>query len=267
MRTSVVINRAAKTALDLVDHLYPEDVGRPRPPVPPAWLETEPAGVVPAERGGYLRAVSGDALFALAEEHSLTVRPTPGIGDFVLPGATLAEVWPAAALDEEVSDAVRAALEIGSERSPQQDLAFAIQMLVDIAVRALSPGVNDPTTATICLDRLSEVITVLGNRAPPAAVRSGEQGSIRLVLRGPAYDALVDLAFAAIRWYGAGDPVVAAHLIASLGRVAALVPVDRRPCLILQAQNCFLAARAKVDLLSDQARLLRAAAWLPAAED
>jgi uncharacterized membrane protein len=267
MRTSVVINRAAKTALDLVDHLFPEDVGQPRQPAPPAWLETEPAGVVPAERGGYLRAVNGDALFALAEKRSLTVRPTPGIGDFVLPGATLAEVWPAAALDEKVTDAVRAALELGSERSPQQDLAFAIQMLVDIAVRALSPGVNDPTTATISLDRLSEVMTLLGNRDWPDPVRSGEQEKIRLVLRGPAYETLVDLAFAAIRWYGAGDPVVAAHLIASLGQVAALAPADRRECLIIQAQNCFLAARAKVNLPSDQARLLAAAAWLPAGPD
>lgn len=262
MRTSVVINRSAATALNLVEHLYPADVGRPVQLEPPAWLETEAAGVVLVEHGGYVQTVNGDALFKLAERRSLTVRPAPTIGEFVLPGERLAEVWPASALDEEVTEAVREALAIGAERSPTQDLAFALQRLVDIAVRALSPGVNDPTTATICLDRLCEVIALLGNREPPESVRSGEDGSVRLVLREQAFESLVDLAFASIRWYGAGDPVVATHLIASLGRVAALVPPERRSSLVLQARNCLSSAQEQVQLPSDHARLEAAASWL-----
>jgi uncharacterized membrane protein len=89
------------------------------------------------------------------------------VGDFVLPNAPIVSVWPDDALDDEVERAIGEALVLGPERTLHDDVALGIQQLSDIAVKALSPGINDPTTAMICIDRLSEVLVTLANRGKP----------------------------------------------------------------------------------------------------
>lgn len=268
MRTSVVIDGAAAAALDLVARLYPDEIGHGVRPRPPARLTVTPAATVTAEQGGYVQTINETAIFALAEQHSLTVRVEPKIGDFVLPGSVLASIWPEAGRDDEVAEAVRLAVILGPERTRQHDLELNVQLLVDIAVRALSPGINDPTTATICIDRLSEVIVMLANRTPPDEVRAGDDGSVRLVLRGPSFAHLVEVAFAQIRHYGTGDPAVAAHLIGSLGQVAALAPPARHGPLLRQADESLRSARDQLPLPGDRRRLDAAAAWMaPAGSD
>lgn len=262
MRTSVVIDRAAGTALALAARLYPDEVGHGVRAQPAAWLAEAPAATVHAETGGYVQTVDADALFDLAERHALTVRPEPAIGEFVLPGAALASVWPETMLDDEVTAAVRSALILGPERTTRHDLELSLRLLVDIAVKALSPGINDPTTATICIDRLAEVMVVLANRAPPDEVRSGDDRSVRLVLLSPAFAHLADVAFAQIRHYGAGDPVVVAHLVRVLGQVAGLVPPARQSPIRQQAWACVLAARDQPWPAADQLRVAAAAEWL-----
>jgi uncharacterized membrane protein len=264
MRASVVIDRAAATTRGLIDSLYPDDVGAPAPSAPPAWLECLSSATVCAEGSGYLQGINADALFALAEDHALTLRPVPLVGDFVLPGAPLAAVWPADALDDDVAHAVRAALVLGPERTLQADVAFGFQQLGDIAVKALSPGINDPTTATICVDRLGALLVHLANRVGPNEVRSGEDGSVRLVLPGPSFARLVGIAFDPIRHYGASDPTVAEHLLATLGGAAALVPAARRDPVLGQARIVLAAARTQIALAEDREQVAQAGAWVAA---
>jgi uncharacterized membrane protein len=261
MRAGVVIDRAAGATRGLIAELYPEDVGEPAQPNPPTWLEALPAATVRAEGSGYLQSVNADALFALAEDHALTVRPAPLVGDFVLPGAPLAAVWPADALDVAVARAVRAALVLGPERTLQSDVAFGFQQLGDIAVKALSPGINDPTTATICIDRLGELLVTLARQGKPDEVRRGEDGSVRVVLSGPPFGRLVGVAFDPIRHYGAGDPVVAEHLLTILGRVAALVPASHQAPVMGQGRLVLAAARDRIAVAEDRERVAQAGAW------
>jgi len=264
MRASVVIDRAASVALELIAHRYPENVGEGVEPESPAWLATVPAAMVCTDSSGYLQSINADALFALAERHALTIRLEPAIGDFILPGAEVASVWPETARDEEVGQAIRTALVLGPERTQQADVAFGFQQLSDIAVKALSPGINDPTTAAICIDRLSEGLVTLANRGKPNEVRSGEDDSVRVVLPGPNFARLVGIAFDPIRHYGAGDPTIAEHLVSTLGRIARLIPIAHRAPIASQANLVLKSMRAQVLLPEDQEKVERAGAWIGA---
>lgn len=263
IQASTIIDRAARDALYRVDRLFPEPIGqaagenrRDR------TLPSAPPSVVAAEAGGYLQSVDQEALFDLASQDGLTVEMLRRVGDFVLPGSPLAAVWPDGATDDEVRAGVRQAFVLGSQRSPEHDLSFSITQLVDIAVKALSPGVNDPTTAKICASRLAEVLVVLGNRALPDETRTDDSGRVIFVARGTSFAEAVELAFDGIRHYGAGDPAVACHLIDTLGEIAALVPSGRRAPLARQAALVLVAAHDRIRDTSDLAEVDRSAGWL-----
>jgi uncharacterized membrane protein len=229
LRTSVVIGRIFDETRGLIDSLYPEDVGAPakerpaRPGMP---------SIVSADRAGYLQAIDADALFALAERQRLTIDLTPAIGTFVLPRSTIAAVWSGEHLSDDIADKIRGAFSLGSERTMQSDVDFGLQQLADIGLRALSPGINDPTTAVVVVDHLAALMIQLANRGEPESVREGEDGHARLILQAPSFDALAATAFEQMRHYGAGNPTFARHLTTTLAHVAALSPPDRRPAVM-----------------------------------
>lgn len=262
MRASVVIDRAATATRGLIADLFPDDVGETARSEPPAWLAAVPAWIVNAKRGGYVQSINAEALFALAEHQALTLRLEPMIGDFVLPGEPLVSCWPTPANETEVGRAVHAALSLGSERTLQSDIAFGFQQLSDIAVKALSPGINDPTTAMICIDRLGEALVTLACRGKPDEVRRSDDGSVRVVMQGPPFSRLVGVAFDQIRHFGAGNPEVAAHLLSSLARCAKLVPSPHRDPLVRQARLVLAATQARTTIKEDLQRIDEAGAWL-----
>ena len=263
IQASVIIERAAATALHEVNHLFPQQIGRAAegagefgvaPPSPPF--------TVASRRAGYLRQVDEKALFALVEKGRLIIRMEPRIGDFLLPGSPLASVWPAGAIDAEAERAVRRAFVLGEERSPAQDLELAITQLVDIAVKALSPGVNDPTTAKLCLDRLAQVIVVLGERAMPLPYRTDGEGRVLFAAHRTTFERTVDLAFAQIRHFGAGVPSIVVHILRTLEQVTYRLPPQRRAATVAQAEAVLTSAREKISLPDDLAKIERAGDWL-----
>jgi uncharacterized membrane protein len=268
IRASVIIDRAAHDIMGLIDQLFPDEIGRPAPtPSTAPEAPSVPATLVRADGAGYLQAIDADALFDLAEKRAFLVRVEPLIGEFVLPGAPLAAVWPAATLPPPVERAIRAALVLGPERTLQSDVEYGLRQLADIAIKALSPAVNDPTTAIICIDRLAEALTRLAARARPQETRTGKDGRLHLILHGPPFARLVSVAFGQIRHYGAGDAVVAAHLATTLGRMAELVPAERRPPLRREARLVAESARGEIAIPEDLERVERSAVWTEYAED
>ncbi len=225
LRTSVVIGRIFDETRDLIDSLYPENIGEPAKEQP---ARSGMPYFVSADRAGYLQTIDADSLFALAERQRLTIDVTLTIGSFVLPRSKVAAVWSDGALSDEIADAIRDALSLGSERTMQSDIEFGLQQLADIALRALSPGINDPTTATVIVDHLAALVVDLANRGDPEAMREGDDGSVRLILRAPSFDALVSTAFEQIRHYGADNPTFGRYLTSTLERAAAVAPPDRR---------------------------------------
>ena len=118
---------------------------------------------------------------------------------------------------------VNSAFVLGSQRTDAQDIEFAVHQLVEIAVRALSPGVNDPFTAIACVDRLGSALSRLARRDPPSPCRYDEQKRLRIVAPPATFPAIVDAAFNQIRQYSRSSAAMAIRLLDTIGAVAAAV--------------------------------------------
>ncbi|HYD54278.1 MAG TPA: DUF2254 domain-containing protein, partial [Gemmatimonadaceae bacterium] len=153
VQASVILHRETHQALQRVRALFPDRVERPAPgeaDVTGAGATVgEPGAVVAATASGYLQAVQADTLWRLEDDDGepITIQMAQHIGAFLFPGRPLAYVWPARGMTGRVEDAVREAFVLGPERTPEQDVELGLVKIADIAVRALSPGINDPTTA------------------------------------------------------------------------------------------------------------------------
>ena len=248
----VILDRVTRITLNQVERLFPESVGSADPTEEAAsdGPVGEGRGVL-ARTAGYLQAVDEGALFDLGERHRLVIQMERHIGEFVLPGQILATVWPAD-VDEGVGDAVRRALVLGAERTPEQDVEFGIIELSDIAVKALSPGINDPTTALHCIDRLGQILLAFGTRSPPRQPRSRE-GRVHFIALPLTFDRVVDLAFGQIRHFGAANPAIAKKLLDLLTSLLEMVPQRQHAALMAQRDRVLEAARDEVASETDRA--------------
>jgi uncharacterized membrane protein len=138
----------------------------------------------------------------------------------VIAGQALVLAWPADRADEAVARAVNAAFLLGSRRSLGQDVGFAVEQLVEVAVRALSPGVNDPFTAISCIDHLGAALARIGERRTPAWSRWSHDGELRVESPTVTFEGAMDAAWHQLRQHGAAQPAVALRLLESLGRIA-----------------------------------------------
>ena len=201
----------------------------------------QPSGVeVNLAEHGYLRSVAEEDLADWAEEAGavvvLLVRP----GHYLFPGAAVAELVGGRG-DEEAAETIRAAFSLGSRQAAAQDLEFAVRQLVEIALRALSPGINDPFTAIAVLDRLGAALCEIAPRRLPSSVV--ERGG-KIVLHRPVtdYAGLCDAMFHMIRQNAAGSPAVLIRLRETLGRVIAVETRSERRAELLRHADLALAA-------------------------
>ncbi len=195
---------------------------RPRPDVTPA----APGHTVRFERDGWIQLLDHRALLETVPEGT-TVRLDTAPGHYAISGAPLCTVWPVPDNADETSRRMLAATKIGETRTLQQDARYGVRQLADVALRALSPGVNDPTTAQDAIYHLGSVLREFLVSAPPA--RDLEYEGRRLVLHGDEnYDALLTLAFEEIRQSAATQPKVCEYLVAGIGLVGTSLPPERR---------------------------------------
>ena len=231
-----------------IHHVYPDDADAGRPleaaPTPPrdaAWL--------PAPTSGFVQDVAVDALAQVAVEHGIVLRLHAAVGQSVTEGAPWLWLWrndgraPSAEVNDAVAAVVKRGVQVGHERTEQRDVGFGIRQLVDIAAKALSPGVNDPTTAVHAITHLAAVLGELSRRQLDALVRRDDAGVIRVAVDRPSFAGYLDGACGQIRRYGASEPAVTIALLEMLAGVAASAPND-----------------ATRDALRDQAVLVVAAA-------
>ena len=262
IQIAAILDRVARRTLRDVRRLFPEQIGDADEAAPAdARPPDRPSVTVAAESAGYLQAVDGRSLFRLGEGRRLVIVMEPEIGDFVVPGQALASVSPPGQVDDAVFRQVRKAFLLGPERTPEQDVEFGIVEISDIAIKALSPGINDPTTAFRCIDRLSEILLEMGTRAPPRPWRT-EEGHVHYLARHPTFERAVGLAFDQIRHFGASNPGIVRKLLEVLTRLASLVPPPRRPLVLAQAEAVLEDARARIESAVDRAGVEKAAGRL-----
>ncbi|HEV2149262.1 MAG TPA: DUF2254 domain-containing protein [Longimicrobiaceae bacterium] len=259
IQVSAILDRVAMETLRDVQRLFPDQVGHadevevpdPRPP------EHDSAPVTAAE-SGYLQAVDSAALFQLGERGGRVIAMVPQMGDFVVAGEALASVAPPEAVDDELVAGVRTAFVLGPERTPEQDVEFGIIEISDIAVKALSPGINDPTTAMHCIDRLGEILLAFGARRPPRARRT-EHGVVHFIARYTTFERALGLAFDQIAHFGASNPAIPKRLLNVLGKLEALLPERHHGTVRAQVDAVLRLSRGALDDPAHAAAVERAA--------
>jgi uncharacterized membrane protein len=220
-------------------------------PVVAAEPEGPPDHVLPfTRRSGVMTTVWFADLAALAERHDVVLRLLPEVGEYVGHGADLCEVWGAR---PPPPDRVLRCVEIEIERTVEIDVGFGFRQLVDIAEKALSPAVNDTTTAVQVIDRIADLVGRLAPRAFPQGVVADSSGVARVFYEPITWPGLVHLAFDELRDYGAGSRQVARRLRAALQELLAAAPVERTPPL--QEQLALLEHAVRRRFVDDADRL------------
>ena len=186
-----------------------------RPPVPPDPTLWDGATVIRDGRSGYLQQLDGDGLADWATEHGTAIRLLIRPGDYVFPGAPIAAITPAF---DGVEDAIRDASALGRTRVSSIDIESSVRQLTEVAVRALSPGINDPETAMGVLDRLGGTLCELGPLHLPSGVTIRD-GRVAVVVPNVDYDGLVDAMFHMIRQNAAGSTAVLLRMLEVLTSV------------------------------------------------
>lgn len=246
-----VVARVNAELIDGIDRLFPESMGHeaPWPADPrasarlPATFEIE-AQPLRSAADGYLQAIESDALVALAKDEDAVFRLERRPGQYVVRGCPLVTVWPGDRATERLEELVNSAFILGDQRTAAQDIQFPIHQLVEIAVRALSPGINDPFTAITCVDRLGSALRRLAQREMPSPFRLDEQDRLRVVVPAVTFPEIVNAAFGPIRQYARSSALVTMRLLESIATVAGAAnrPNDRA-ALLLQADMIVRGAR------------------------
>jgi uncharacterized membrane protein len=231
--------------------------------------EIERAGaVIPSTRSGYLQVVSLEDVMEIAIREDVTIQILHRPGHFVTAGGPLARVLPAARADV-VARALDRAHVTGRHRTLTQDPVFAVDQLVEIAIRALSPAVNDTFTALTCIDWLTDGLCRMTGRSFPEVVHHDHGGRTRLIHPGLSYRRVVDRAFDKIRQAAPGMPAVLIRQLESLTRIAVVTPDPQgRSALRRQADMIMRSSETSVPEPEDRGavaqRYARAAAALDA---
>lgn len=244
-----VIARTAVELNETIDRLFPDDIGKPAEKVPEAATMLpgdfdRDAAAVPAPRDGYLQRIDGEALLELARSEDLVLRIERRPGQYVTERRPLATVFPGARIDRALGERIVAAFVIGRQRTSAQDVEFVVEQLVEIAVRALSPGINDPFTAIACVDRLASALHRLARKEMPAPARFDDGGRLRVVAPADTFAGIVDTAFDQLRQNARSSAAVTIRLLDAIAVVAtAAQAADRRDALRRQAELIARGAR------------------------
>lgn len=205
IRAATIISHIGAEARQLLERRHPEDP----PEVAPGVVQRGQVRDVLAAKPGVVQRVDDQALGRLADQHGVTVRLLRAVGEFVPGGAPMLDVHGPG--DPEV-DRLLGAVLLGRERSMDEDVGFGLRQLVDIAERALSPGVNDPTTAVQVLDQLHDLLRRLATRPLLPRRRVAEDGNILVEVPQPGFRQYLELGVDEIAFWGRDDQRVRRRL-------------------------------------------------------
>ena len=263
IQIDTIMEGVQRRTLALVDDLFPDpDTPEADQPAP----QKPPTGAVPllAPKSGYLQRVDVDDLADLAVASAHSVQLITFVGDYVTVGSTTGWCWrrgPGGQADPDVVQRILRHVHIGFERTLQQDIRFGLRQMVDIALRALSPAVNDPYTGVQVVHHVSAVEAVLASREIHDDVRRDQAGAVLVWLPYPGFATYLHVACSQIRRYGAKEPLVLAALLQLLTAVAQnCVAPDRRKAARTQIDLIVRTAERELPEKSDRAMIAGAAA-------
>ena len=235
IQASSIIAAVAQETIGSIDRLFPLNLGQGPaddddeqplcPPVERRWQ------AVMAGESGYIQSVNNAAILRLARVGKTIVWMNHGIGEFVVQNTTLASLALEEPPDQATIDALQATFTISRHRTVDQDAAFGIRQIVDIALKALSPGINDTTTAVMCVDYLTAILARIAPRQIPSSLRY-EDGELRVIAKGPSFESLLAESFDQIRSNAQGNVAIMLRMLGAVQTLASLTICPRRRRLL-----------------------------------
>lgn len=220
------------------------------------------ADVEPAKAGrpvfarcdGYVQVIDEGGLLELARGHDLVLALAYRPGSHIIKGSVIARVWPPERFTDAIGDAVNEEFICGNRRTPEQDVEFSFRQLAEIAVRALSPGINDPFTAINCIDALGSALVHVSRRQLPEPYLADEDQRVRVVRPVTTFEGLVDASYQQIRQYGQTSVAVTIRLLEILTECARQMPEqDRQQALRRHAEMIYVGAKQVITGTGDLA--------------
>lgn len=227
IQANEIVARVGKELIAELGELFPENIGQARPqtPIKPPTTDflarvSREAQPIDSTRDGYLQFIDGEALMTLAVQENLVIELIKRPGHYIVASRPLARIWPGHKVTEQMIECVNAAFALGNQRTSGQDIEFAVNQLVEIAVRALSPGINDPFTAMTCVDRLGSALCRLAQQDMPSPYRYDNQDQLRIITPVFTFPDITDAAFNQIRQYSRSSAAVTIRLLETLAEIA-----------------------------------------------
>jgi len=249
----IVLSSVGSAGQKVVEDVYPQLLALPpdKPVSVPLHFEGKPSRVVASSRTGVVLALDIKGLEELARRADCQIEFVPSVGEFVTNGEPLFRLYDGAVA---ISDSrLQQAVAIGAERTYEQDPAFAFRIVVDIAAKALSPAINDPTTAVLALDQIHRLLRAVAHRNLDTGRVCDGSGKLRLSYRTPDWDDFVLLAITEIRQFGRESIQIVRRMRALLQNLIETVPPQR--AVLLRAELDLISRGVEVDFRDAEDRV------------
>lgn len=252
LRPGSALNVVGLAGRDVIQSVYPSRLKREQSLIlkPLETLKRDPSRVIVNAVDGVVLAFDRRGLMAMAESANCLIELVPQVGDFMAAGDPLFRIFDGG---EKLSDeTLRNSVAFGQERTLEQDPTYAFRIIVDIASKALSPAINDPTTAVLAIDQIHHLLRNVGSRSLAQGRETNERGELRLVYRTPDWEDFVHLAVTEIRQYGRDSIQIMRRLRAMLENLIQTLPERRAPMLRLELSLLQASAKRMFVDLYDQ---------------
>ncbi len=259
IQASSIIASVANETIQVIDRLFPKPLGQgPGEDDKDHTLQSlseRKWHVVSARMSGYIQSVDNAALLRVARNGKTLVRMEHGIGEFVVQDTALVSLAMGNPPDQETTAALQAVFSISRYRTVEQDVGFGIREIVDVALKALSPGINDTSTAVICVDYLTSIMARLAPRTIPSLHRY-EDGELRVMAKGPCFESLLSESFDQIRSNANGNVAIMLRMLGAFQTIARLTADPSRRRALREQLECIAElAERTIQSPHDRARI------------
>ncbi|MCB0857461.1 MAG: DUF2254 domain-containing protein [Solirubrobacterales bacterium] len=224
LEPSTVVDGIYQDGVSLSENRYPSGPGEPQDCEAArrdarSTMGNDQPGEIVSPKSGYLTVVDLGHLVSCLQHGDAFVKQAVPVGTYVLPGQVLAEVWARGENREELHGRVLEAFELGKQRTLVQDTAFCVRQLADVALKGLSPGINDPTTSENAMDAMASLLVTFIKSETPCEIRVDDEGVPRFLALAPDLNDLVKLGFDQVVVAAKGSPVVISRLLQLLEHI------------------------------------------------
>lgn len=259
IQASNIIASVAQETTGTIDRLFPEKLGQglieDNDNKIQHILRSRNWHIIPSDENGYIQNVNNSRLLDIAREQRTIIRMERGIGEFVIKDTALVSIALDDLPDQETIFALQNSFSISRFRTVEQDPAFGIRQIVDVGLKALSPGINDTTTAVTCVDYLTAILAPMATQQIPSLYRY-EKGELRVIAKGVSFESLLSDSFNQIRSSANGNVAIILRMLDSFRTLAGLTTSpQRRKALIEQVQLIAELAERTVESTYDHARI------------